>query len=202
MPKFKATRTLGCQLWANAKNIYDERNGSRPGQHKTTTGRKSVYGLQLEAKQRLKVHYGMQEKQFKNTFIKAVNKRKGIKTENFIQSLESRFSNIVYKAGFAPSIFAARQFISHKHFLINDKKVNIASYQLKPGDVISCVDKDISKKLIKDVYNTVSKRIKNPEYLEIDSDKLTIKYKFYPTITQVILPFKADLGSIKLFYRK
>ncbi len=200
-PKFKAIRSLRSQLWNTAKDTYSRRN-SRPGQHGANTISKSAYGLQLEAKQRIKLHYGMQEKQFKNAFIKANTKRKGIKSENFIQALESRFTNIVYKSGFAPSIFAARQFISHKHFMINDKKMNIASYQLKPGDVVSCVERDASKSLVRNSYQDMSKKIKAPEYLEIDEDKLTIKFKFYPTSSQVVLPFTPDLSSVKLFYRK
>lgn len=200
-PKFKVIRSLRSQIWSTAKDTYSRRN-SRPGQHGSASISKSAYGLQLEAKQKIKFHYGMQEKQFKNTFIKSISKRKGIKTENFIQALESRFSNIIYKSGFAPSIFAARQFISHKHFMINDKKINIPSYQLKPGDVISCVEKDASKNLIKNTHQNMSKKMKAPEYLDIDEDKLTIKFKFYPTTSQISLPFTPDLSSVKLFYRK
>lgn len=198
-PKFKAARALRTPIWHTGRDTYTRRN-SRPGQHGANPISKSGYGLQLEAKQRVKIHYGMGEKQFKNTFLLASKKIVENKTEAFIQILESRLSTLVYRAGFAPSIFASRQLISHKHITVNGKKVNISSYILKVGDVIACVDKDASKNIVRKSIE-VSKKVKTPDYLEVNTDKLSFVYKFYPLSSQISYPFTLDLASIKLFYR-
>ncbi|MFO1130262.1 MAG: 30S ribosomal protein S4 [Rickettsiales bacterium] len=199
-PKFKAARSLRTTIWHTGRDTYTRRN-SRPGQHGANVISKSGYGLQLEAKQRVRIHYGMSEKQFKNTFLNASKKITENKMEAFIQMLESRLSTLVYRAGFAPSIYAARQLISHKHILVNDKKVNISSYMLKVGDVVSCVDKDASKNIIRKSISEISKKLKTPDYIDLDSNKLSFTYKFSPLSNQISYPFTLDLSSIKLFYR-
>ena len=143
--KKKASRKFGASLWGQAKDPFVKRN-SKPGQHGANTrSRLSDYGKQLKAKQKMKFYYGnISEKQFSNTF-KAASKIKGDVSENFIAALESRLDVVVYRANFVPTVFAARQFVNHKHVLVNGKSVNIASYRLKIGDTVEVREK--SRKL-------------------------------------------------------
>ena len=128
--KKKISRKLGASLWGQAKDPFIKRN-FKPGQHGAASkGRSTDYGVQLKAKQRLKFYYGnISEKQFRNMFELA-SKTRGDTSENFIGMLESRLDAVVYRANFVPSVFAARQFVSHKHVTVNGKTVNISSYRL------------------------------------------------------------------------
>jgi small subunit ribosomal protein S4 len=141
--KKKLSRKFGVNLWGRPNDTSIKRN-YRPGQHGTLPRRMTNYGLHLLAKQKIRTHYNMLEKQFKTLFNK-VSKMKGDRSENFAGALESRLCTVVYRANFAKTIFAAKQLVSHKHILVNGKSVNIASYQVKPNDVVSVREK--SKKL-------------------------------------------------------
>lgn len=139
-PKTKISRIFGEPILGNGKWLG--KNSNPPGQHGQARKRKTLgeYALQLKEKQKAKYTYGVLEKQFHNTFDNAA-RLKGVTGENLIRLLEARLDNTVFRLGIAPSRPAARQLVSHKHITVNDVVVNIPSYQLKPGDVISFKEK-------------------------------------------------------------
>jgi small subunit ribosomal protein S4 len=170
--KGKLVRKFGENIFGNPK--YDKllnRKPYAPGQH--GQGRRSKlsnYGIQLQEKQKIKFMYGLLEKQFKLNFQKA-DKMEGETGTNMLQLLESRLDNIVYRLGFASSRPAARQLVSHKHFLVNNRVVNIPSYILKPGETIEVRSK--SKKM--DIIIDSMRRIKGDidlTWLNIDKAKM------------------------------
>ena len=170
--KGKIVRKFGENIFGNPK--YDRllnRKPYAPGQH--GQGRRSKlsnYGTQLREKQKIKFMYGLLENQFRLNFVKA-DKMKGETGTNMLQLLESRLDNIAFRLGFAPSRPAARQLVSHKHFLVNNKVVNIPSYIVEQGDVIEVRDK--SKKM--DIILESMRRIKGDmdlSWLELDKAKL------------------------------
>ena len=128
----------------------------------------SEYGLQLREKQRAKFVYGVQEKQFRNTFDKAA-KKAGITGENLLIMLEKRLDNVVYRMGLSTTRRDARQLVVHAHFLVNGKKVNIPSYQVKPGDVIQVKQKSVSSPKFKEIKEM---EVGVPAWLSVDRDKL------------------------------
>ncbi|PID57132.1 MAG: 30S ribosomal protein S4 [Ignavibacteriae bacterium] len=170
-PKAKLVRKFGENIFGNQK--YDKVLSNKPygpGQHGAGRKRVSDYGTQLKEKQKLKIMYGLFEKQFRNIFKKA-DKMRGITGDNLIQLLERRLDNTVYRLGLAMSRAQARQLVSHRHFTVNNKIVNIPSYTLKPGDVISVREK--SKKM--DVFhNSLRIRKTNPyEWVEVEKANLS-----------------------------
>ena len=163
-----------------------------PGQHGQSRRRKlSNYGVQLREKQRIKYLYGILEKQFRNYFKKANNKS-GATGDNLLISLESRLDNTVYRLGLANTRSAARQLVSHKHFLVNNKVVNIPSYSLSDGDVIEVRSK--SKK--NDIFLNSMRRIKsdNPmPWLTLDKSKLMGTFDKVPTRDEISEPLNEQL---------
>lgn len=143
----------------------------------------SGYGLQLAEKQKLRHMYGVNEKQFRNLFDKA-SKIKGISGENFMFLLESRLDNLVYRLAFANSRAGARQLVAHGHVTVNGKKVDIASYQVQPGDVIGLRERSRSLKLVKEAMEG---RHHLPAYLEFNEQALEGKY--------IRLPERGELSS-------
>ena len=145
-PKGKLVRKFGENIFGNPK--YDRllnRKAYSPGQHgQSRRSKLSNYGIQLQEKQKIKFMYGLLEKQFRLTFERA-EKMKGETGTNMLQILESRLDNVVYRLGFAPSRPAARQLVSHKHFLVNDQIVNIPSFIVKPGDIVEVPEAGKSK---------------------------------------------------------
>ncbi len=135
-PKTRISRIFGEPILGNGK--YLTKNSNPPGQHGGTKKRKAPgeYALQLKEKQKAKYTYGLLERQFRKTFEEAV-RRKGVTGENLIKLLEARLDNTVYRLGIAPSRPAARQLVTHKHITVNGDVVNIPSFELRPGDVIS-----------------------------------------------------------------
>lgn len=134
-PKNRICRIFGEPILGSGKSL--DKNSFPPGQHGNSRKRKSTseYAIQLKEKQKAKYTYGVLEKQFRNTYVEA-NRLKGATGENLIKLLESRLDNTVYRMGIAPTRPAARQFVSHKHVMVNGNIVNIPSYRLKPGDVV------------------------------------------------------------------
>ena len=139
-PKTKISRIFGEPITGNGKWLT--KNSNPPGIHGANRKRKTLgeYALQLREKQKAKYTYGLLEKQFRKTFDEA-SRRKGVTGENLIKLLEARLDNTVFRMGIAPSRQAARQLVSHKHITVNGEVVNIPSYQLQPGDVISLKEK-------------------------------------------------------------
>ena len=169
--KHKVDRRLKVNLWGRPKSPFNTR-AYPPGQHgQTKAGKPSDYGIQLQAKQKLKSYYGnMNERQFRNVYKKAI-KKKGDTAENLIGLLERRLDAIVYRAKLATTIFSARQLINHGHIKVNGKKVNIASYQVKEEDMIEIRDK--SKQLALIDIALANKEREVPEYLQLD-EKLSL----------------------------
>lgn len=135
-PKVKKSRALGIALTPKAQRIM-QRRASRPGQHGQARQRRpSEYGLQLKEKQRLRFQYNISESQMRRAYLRA-SRMPGSTGDNLVQLLETRLDAVVLRAGLAPTIYAARQFVNHGHFLLNGRKATIPSQRLKPGDVVS-----------------------------------------------------------------
>ncbi|WP_203361466.1 30S ribosomal protein S4 [Bacillus sp. REN10] len=166
-PSWKLSRRLGISLSGTGKEL--EKRPYAPGQHGPNQRKKlSEYGLQLQEKQKLRHMYGVNERQFRNLFVKA-GKMKGVYGENFMILLESRLDNLVYRLGLARTRRQARQLVNHGHVTVDGQRVDIPSYQVKPGQVISIREKSRNLEIVKEaieVNNFV------PEYLTFDADKL------------------------------
>jgi small subunit ribosomal protein S4 len=175
-PKTKISRIFGEPILGNGKWLG--KNSNPPGQHGAQRKRKTLgeYALQLREKQKAKYTYGVLEKQFRKTFEEAA-RIKGVTGENLIKLLEARLDNAVFRMGIAPSRPAARQLVSHKHITVNGDVVNIPSYQLKPGDIISLKEKS------KDNTSVTSQvRGKNQKFTWVDWNETTMTGTFitYP----------------------
>ena len=172
------------------KCAYDRRNYP-PGQHGQSRKKFSDYGTQLREKQKVKRIYGILENQFRNIF-KEADRQKGITGETLLALLERRLDNIVYRLGFANSRDEARQLVRHNHFLVNQSKVNIPSYLVKPGDVIELREK--SKKVVRvlEALEGVARR-GVPQWLELDKDQMKGSMKGLPSREDVTLPIQEKL---------
>jgi small subunit ribosomal protein S4 len=169
-----------------------------PGQHGLNRRSKvSEYGIQLREKQKIKRIYGLLETQFRNYFDKA-NKQKGITGENLVKLLESRFDNVIYRLGFAASRKQARQLIRHRHFMINDRLVDIPSYTLSAGDVLKLRDK--SKKL--DTIHSSLKRVKDSTYSWLTVDKANLLGTFVQVPEREDIPLNANEQLVVELYSK
>ena len=166
---------------------------------KNTAEYKNCYSL-TQAKQLVKAHYGrITEKQFRNTFTLA-NKMKGNTAENFAGLLEKRIDMVVYRLNLAPSIFAARQLVSHKHVKLNGKKVNIPSLRVKEGDVIEL--KDSSKQIVICAESAQKLERSIPNYLSLDADSMSGTFVRTPSISDIPYPFEADFNKIVELYSR
>ena len=193
IPRGKLVRKFGENIFGNPK--FDKllnRKPYGPGQHaQTRRGKISNYGTQLQEKQKIKFMYGLLEKQFRITFKKA-EKLKGETGTNMLQLLESRLDNVVYRLGFSPTRPAARQLVSHKHFLVNGIAVNIPSYTLKPGDTISVRDKSKKMDIILNSIRTIKGDI-DLSWLELDKAKMTGIFLNVPERDQMNLTVNEQL---------
>lgn len=198
--KYKVSRRLGVNLWGRAKDPVAKKNFP-PGQHGLTGYKKiSDYGTQLHAKQKLRNYYGdITETQFRRIF-KEASRRKGDTGENLIGLLESRLDAIVYRAGFVPTIFAARQFINHGHVTVNGRKANIGSMQIKPSQVIEV--KESSRQMPMVLESMQSNERSVPEYLEVDGNKMTVKYVRIPLLADVPYPVVMEPNMVVEFYSR
>lgn len=198
--KKKFSRKLGGSLWGQAKDPYIKRN-YKPGQHGAASkGRVSDYGVQLRAKQRMKFYYGnISEKQFFNTFTLA-SKSKGDVSENFVALLESRLDTIVYRANFVATVFAARQFVNHKHVTVNGKTVNIPSYRLKVGDVVQVRERSRKLNIVIESLDKMERDM--PSYLQLDKENHSVKLTAKPAFAEVPYPIEMQPHFITEFYSR
>ena len=174
-PAYKKARRLGFSLLENGKETA--KRPYAPGQHGNDRRHKlSEYGVQLQEKQKVRLMYGLNEKQFHRTFEKA-QKMSGIAGENLLRLLESRLDNIVYRMGLANTRRAARQVVNHGHILVNGIKVNIPSYQVKPGDTVSVKENSLEHPAIK---AALEKNTTKPAFVEFDEKKMSGSYVRYP----------------------
>lgn len=169
--KAKINRRMGERIFPE-KKLSEARLGQRPGVHGTSRRRRggSEYGVQLQEKQKVKFTYGLREKQFRAYYEEALKKAEPTPVA-FMKKLESRFDNVVYRAGLAPTRDMARQMITHGHVALNGKKATIPSIQLRQDDVISYIEKDANKKLIASRKETL-KDAKAPTWISLDQKKV------------------------------
>ena len=198
--KHKVDRRLKVNLWGRPKSPFNTR-AYGPGQHgQTRQGKPSDYGIQLQAKQKLKAYYGnINERQFRNIYKKAVM-LKGDTGENLIGLLERRLDAVIYRAKFATTIFSARQLINHGHVRVNGKKVNIGSYIVKEEDTIEIRDK--SKKIVNIDASLASKERDMPEYLQIDEKQKQIKFVRIPAFSEVPYPIVMEPNLVIEYYSR
>lgn len=189
-------RREGQKLFLKGDRCYTDkcalaRRAYAPGQHGQGRSKASEYGSQLREKQKAKRYYGVLEKQFEGYFDMA-SKRQGKTGENLLSILETRFDNVVYRLGFAMSRAEARQLVRHGHFLVNGKKVNIPSFLVKPGMVISL--KESSRSLDKFKANVEANAFRQaPKWLEYDAENLVAKVIAQPAREDIDLPIEEQL---------
>ena len=181
-PANKKSRRVGFSTLENGKDLA--KRPYKPGQHgQDRKAKASNYSIQLNEKQKVKFTYGLNEKQFRLLFNKA-GKMQGIHGENFFRLLESRLDNIVYRMGLSRTRRGARQIVNHGHILVNGKKVDIPSYMVKPGDVISVKESSKDHKAIKEALEAINNTV---EFVTFDKNKLEGTY--------VRLPERSELSS-------
>ena len=192
---YKQARRVNFSISETGKELARRPYG--PGQHgNARKGKLSDYGTQLKAKQKVRFMYGLNEKQFKKTF-KEAEKMKGIHGTNFLRLLESRLDNLVYRTGFASTRRGARQLVNHGHVTVNGKKVDIPSYRVKVGDVISLKDSDKNLKVVEESLAKVTKRV---EFITYDEGKKETTYVRLPERNEL----NADINEALIveFYNK
>ena len=197
-PKHKLSRRIGKCVWGRP-NSPAIRRPYPPGQHGRDLRRKlSVYGNQLQEKQRLRMHYGaLMERQLRRIFAEA-RRMPGNTGTNLLMLLESRLDCVVWRLGFAPTIFAARQLVTHCHVLVDGKKVNIPSFTVKPGMTVSIREKSRRIPMVAQGAEFPPREI--PEYLERAAGSFEGRMVTLPS--EETIPFKADTNSIIGFYSR
>ena len=198
--KHKVDRRLNINLWGRPKSPFNTR-AYGPGQHgQGRKGKLSDYGIQLQAKQKLKAYYGnINERQFRNIYKKAVM-QKGDTSENLIGLLERRLDAVVYRSKLSTTIFSARQLINHGHVKVNGKKVNISSYQLKEEETIEVRDK--SKQLALIDIALANKEREVPEYIQLDNKNKTAKLVRVPKFSEVPFPVIMEPSLVIEYYSR
>lgn len=174
-PVYKKSRRLGFSILENGKELA--KRPYAPGQHGTDRRKKlSEYGVQLQEKQKVRLIYGLNEKQFRKVFDRAV-KMHGVAGENLLKLLESRIDNLVYRMGLAKTRRGARQLVNHGHITVNGVKVDIPSYTCKPGDVIAVKENSLNHKAIKESLEATINRV---AFVTFDDKKMSGEYVRYP----------------------
>ena len=198
--KHKIDRRLSVNLWGRPKSPFNLRK-YKPGQHgQKHSGKLSDFGVQLNAKQKLKGYYGnLNERQFRNCYKEAI-RQKGDSGENLIAILERRLDTIVYRSKFVPTVFAARQFINHGHVKVNGKKVNIGSYVVKEEDSIEIRDK--SKQLAIIDIALANKERETPEYIQMDEKNRKLKFVRVPKFDEVPYPIVMEPNLVIEYYSR
>ena len=189
-------RREGKKLFLKGERCYSDKcsvgiRAYAPGQHGQGRKKSSEYGLQLRAKQTARRFYGVQENQFHHYF-EIAERKQGVTGDNLLRILESRLDNVVYRVGFASSRAEARQLVGHGHFEVNGKRVDIASYLLKAGDVVSICEKARGLEKIKSVVEANSAR-PVPQWIDVDREALTAKVINLPERDQIEAPVEEQL---------
>lgn len=188
-PKSKIARKFKEPIFGPDKAL--ERKNYGPGMHGNSRKRRkqSEYGIQLQEKQKAKYTYGILERQFKNIFKRA-SRKKGITGEVLLQLIESRLDNVVYRLGISPTRSGARQLVSHRHIAVNGEVVNIPSYSLNPGDIVSVREKSKSLEVVTDA---LSRRGNAHSWLEWDDAMMSGKFMNYPPREEIPENIKEQL---------
>ncbi|MGY8962998.1 MAG: 30S ribosomal protein S4 [Rhodospirillales bacterium] len=197
--KHKIDRRLGVNLWGRAKSPINKRDYG-PGQHGQRRRKPSDYGIQLMAKQKLKGYYGnISEKQFLRYYKEAV-RRTGDTSENLISILECRLDAVIYRMKFVPTVFAARQVVSHGHIKVNGVKVTIPSYMVKVGDKVELRDKAKTMGLILDAMDSGERDV--PDYVEVDHNQGAGSMTRIPQLADVPYPVQMEPNLVVEFYSR
>ena len=198
--KYKIDRRLGQNIWGRAKSPVNKREYG-PGQHgQRRKGKVSDYGTQLRAKQKLKGYYAnISERQFRKLYAEAI-RLKGDTSERLIGLLECRLDAVIYRAKFVPTFFAARQFVSHGHILVNGKRVTIPSFQVKPGDVVEIREKSRQLGIVLESVSLGERDV--PDYIEADHHKMVAKFLRVPGLSDVPYPVQMEPNLVVEFYSR
>lgn len=198
--KHKIDRRLGENIWGRPKSPLNNRE-SRPGQHgERRVSKQSDFGQQLKAKQKLKGYYGsISERQFIKIY-KESTRMKGSTSEHLIGLLERRLASVIYRAKFVPTVFAARQFVSHGHVTVNGRRVTIPSMRVRIGDVIEV--REAARQNVMVMEAIKSSERESPDYLEVDQAKMTVKMIRIPALADVPYPVQMEPNLVVEFYSR
>lgn len=197
--KYKIDRRLGVNLWGRPKSPFNVREYG-PGLHGQRRRKPSDFGLQLQAKQKLKGYYGnINERQFRRYYQEA-SRIRGDTSEKLIGLLERRLDAVVYRMKFVPTVFASRQFVSHGHIRVNGKRVNIPSYQVREGDVIEVREKSREVPMVLEAVESPEREV--PEYMEVDHKKMRGTFVRVPTLAEVPYPVVMEPNLVIEFYSR
>jgi small subunit ribosomal protein S4 len=198
--KYKIDRRMGENIWGRPKSPVNKREYG-PGQHgQRRKGKMSDFGTQLKAKQKLKGYYAnLSERQFRKNYDEAI-RLTGDSSENLIGLLERRLDMVVYRAKFVPTIFAARQFVSHGHVKVNGRRVTIASIRLRAGDTIELTEK--AKGLANVLEATQLAERDTPDYIEVDHKGMTARLIRIPALSDVPYPVQMQPNLVVEYYSR
>jgi small subunit ribosomal protein S4 len=198
--KYKLDRRMGQNIWGRPKSPVNRREYG-PGQHgQRRKGKMSDFGTQLRAKQKLKGYYAnISEKQFRRYYQEAI-RMKGDSGDNLVGLLERRLDAVVYRAKFAPTPFAARQFVNHGHVKVNGRRVNISSYQVRTGDVIEVKEASRQLAIVLESVGLAERDV--PDYYEVDHTKMTAKMTRIPLPADVPYPVIMEPNLVIEFYSR
>ena len=197
--KYKINRRLSVNLWGRPKSPFNIREYG-PGQHGQRRRKVSDYGTQLRAKQQLRGYYGnINEKQFRRIYAEAVLAR-GDTSEQLIGLLERRLDIVIYRMLFVPTVFAARQIISHGHVMVNGRRVNIPSYRLREGDAVEVRQKSKQHPVVLEAIQTPERDV--PDYMEVDFEKLKGTFIRTPLLSDVPFPVQMEPNLVIEYYSR
>ena len=198
--KYKIDRRMGENIWGRPKSPVNRREYG-PGQHgQRRKSKLSDYGVQLKAKQKLRGYYGnISERQFHGIYQEA-RRLKGDSGAHMIGLLERRLDALIFRAKFVPTVFAARQFINHGHIRVNGKRVTIPSYRVKVGDVVEVKEKSKQLALVMEAQALAERDV--PDYIEVDTSKLTAKLSRIPVLTDVPYAVQMEPHLVVEYYSR
>ena len=197
--KYKINRRLSVNLWGRPKSPFNIREYG-PGQHGQRRRKVSDYGTQLRAKQQLRGYYGnINEKQCRRIYAEAVLAR-GDTSEQLIGLLERRLDIVIYRMLFVPTVFAARQLISHGHVMVNGRRVNIPSYRLREGDAVEVRQKSKQHPVVLEAIQTPERDV--PDYMEVDFEKLKGTFIRTPLLSDVPFPVQMEPNLVIEYYSR
>jgi small subunit ribosomal protein S4 len=198
--KYKIDRRMGQNVSGRPKSPVNRREYG-PGQHgQRRKGKLSDYGVQLRAKQKLRGYYGnILERQFRSIYDEAI-RMKGDSGANMIGLLERRLDAMIYRAKFVPTVFAARQFVSHGHVKVNGRRVNIASYRVKVDDVVEVKEKSKQMALVLEATGLAERDV--PDYIDVDHTKMTAKLTRIPHLADVPYPVQMEPHLVVEYYSR
>jgi small subunit ribosomal protein S4 len=198
--KHKIDRRLTENIWGRPKSPLNKRQ-SRPGQHgERRVSKLSDFGQQLRAKQKLKGYYAnISERAFSKIYVEAT-RLKGSTSEHLIGLLERRLDAVVYRSKFVPTVFAARQFVSHGHVTVNGRRVTIPSFRVRVGDVVEVKEKSRQLPLVLEAIKSAERDL--PDYIEVDHNKMTAKMSRIPALSDVPYPVTMEPNLVVEFYSR